>query len=46
MVGQVGRLIGVRPEVEDLVPVGLEQGFDLFLEGAAGMVARHRDAHL
>lgn len=33
-------------EVEDLVPAGVEQGFDLFLKGAAGVVARHRDAHL
>jgi hypothetical protein len=28
------------------VPAGVEQGFDLFLKEAAGVVARHRDAHL
>src|SRR6185369_8873066 len=46
VVRQVGRVIGVRAEVEDLVPAVVEQDFDLFLQSAAGMVARHRDAHL
>ena len=29
----------------DLVPAGHQECFDLVLEGAAGVVARHRDAH-
>ena len=45
VVGQVGRLRGVRAEVLDLVTVGPQQGCDLQLEAETGVVAGQRDAH-